>query len=837
VDSAGNQANGPSDESAISADGRYVAFVSEASNLVPGDTNACFPDYDCPDVFVHDRQTGVTERVSVDSAGNQTNSESHSPAINADGRYIAFGSYATNLVPNDTNDCLDPPLFGCPDVFVHDRQTGVTERVSVDSVGAQANDYSAEPAISADGRYVAFWSLADNLVPGDTNGSQDVFVHDRQTGTTERVSVDNAGNQADSASESPEISSDGRYVAFASWASNLVPGDTNGQEDIFVHDRQTGATERVSVDSSGNQATSNSYVPAISANGRYVAFACWDCNLVSGDTNSTFDVFVHDRQTGTTERVSVDSAGTQGNWWSDWPTISADGRYVAFVSLASNLVPEDTNGNWDIFIHDRATGATERVSVNSSGEQADNGSQSRAAISADGRYVAFSSWASNLVPGDTGYKDVFVRDRCPDGSCVAPPALERAVIFIQGIDSLSGECGETFRGDVDWMRQFLTTQSWVTDRVNLDPARSFAYFNYAGTYPNTYCNDSYSQPDYGAADTCSGVAVAAEKLDVLIDWMLVAEGAQKVDLVAHSMGGMVAAYWLRTHEDMRPKVNSIVTFDSPLSGLFFVPPSPPSACGPGSQSIDDLSCHTPGSMDDCESNIVPAIATMEGEEPVPFFTIDATHPDPVGTQYVPSERTTLLLTNSALHCQFDDDHGSAWRQRGTGNDLVKCWESMRWPPASGPALLTPDFDSKATLVGCAVASLSASECIAKIGAPYEPPAVLPGPSPAGSTELPVASDPFSVGNHIAINPGMPNEEENEVIALGSIILASPLQFDHEAGEPVVILADSPAVGGIADIPDIPSSSGPNQVAFIGAFAAAVAALIAGGLYARRRWLR
>jgi len=411
VDSSGNEANGHSCWPAIGADGRYVAFQSYASNLVPGDTN------DASDVFVHDRLTGVTERVSVDSAGNQGSGWSEFPAISADGRYVAFESEASNLVSGDTN--------WVPDVFVHDRLTGATERVSVDSAGNQGNSWSELPAISADGRYVAFQSYAFNLVPGDTNGA-DVFVHDRQTGVTERVSVNSAGNQANSDSWSPAISADGRYVAFDSGASNLVAGDTNYALDVFVHDRQTGVTQRVSVDSAGNQGNDYSWseFPTISADGRYVAFQSHAFNLVPGDTNDASDVFVHDRLTGVTERVSVDSAGNQGNTWSDLSAISADGRYVVFDSDASNLVSGDTNSTWDVFVHDRLTGATERVSVHSAGNEGNGSSWDRinfspyrsvvSAISADGRYVAFQSYASNLVEGDTnganGASDVFLHD-------------------------------------------------------------------------------------------------------------------------------------------------------------------------------------------------------------------------------------------------------------------------------------------------------------------------------------------------------------------------------------------------------------------------------------------
>jgi Tol biopolymer transport system component len=406
VSTAGNQGNNDSPyHPAISADGRYVAFESYASNLTVdlGNPNSAH-------IFLHDRQTGATTMVSV-GAGDPS-------SVSADGRFVAFDSSASNLVGTDT-DGDGTCDTGCDtndadDVFVHDRLTGTTERVSVDSSGGEANGSSYDSAVSADWRYVVFNSFASNLVSGDSNNTGDIFVHDRETGTTTRVSVDSAGNQAEASEDGggsyrPAISADGRYVAFDSIASNLVPGDLGGL-DVFVHDRQTGATTRVSVDSAGGQAHGWSEAPAISADGRYVAFESDAFNLVLGDTNGADDVFVHDRLTGTTERVSVDSAGNQTGGGGDITAISADGRYVAFQSGASDLVPADTNGR-DVFVHDRQTGVTTRVSVDSAGNQS-NGTSWVPAISADGRYVAFVSDASNLVPGDTnGFWDVFVHDR------------------------------------------------------------------------------------------------------------------------------------------------------------------------------------------------------------------------------------------------------------------------------------------------------------------------------------------------------------------------------------------------------------------------------------------
>jgi Tol biopolymer transport system component len=393
--SSGLQGNSSSLYPSISADGRFVAFISSASNLVPSDTNNTF------DVFVRDRMTGQTEIVSVSSQGIQGNNTSAGSCISADGRFVAFHSRASNLVPSDTN--------GYVDVFIHDRMTGQTEIVSVSSQGVQGNGDSYGCALSADGRFVAFRSDASNLVPDDTNGYSDMFVHDRVTGQTERVSVSSQGVQGNGDSFSPSISADGRFVAFWSDASNFVPDDTNGQIDIFVHDRVTGQTERVSVSSEGVQGNYDSgFYVSISADGRFVAFDS-DANNLTPGVYYYSNVFVHDRVTSQTERVSISPDPGTGNSYA--PSISADGRFVAFYSDANNLVPGDTNYASDVFVHDRMTRQTTRVSVSSEGLQG-NGNSFFPSISADGRFVAFYSDANNLVPGDTNYaRDIFVHDR------------------------------------------------------------------------------------------------------------------------------------------------------------------------------------------------------------------------------------------------------------------------------------------------------------------------------------------------------------------------------------------------------------------------------------------
>jgi hypothetical protein len=397
VSSAGAPGNDHSNISSVSSDGRYVAFTSYATNLVDSDTNGY------QDIFVRDRTTGATTLVSVSSTGVQGNEYSEHPSISGDGLYVAFHSPATTLVASDTNNQAD--------IFVRDRTTGATTLVSVSSAGVQGNMSSLYPSISGDGRYVAFQSSATTLVTGDTNNHADIFVRDRTLNTTTLVSVSSAGIQGDGDSNNPSISADGRYVAFESVAPNLVDSDANANRDIFVRDLIAGATTRVSVSSASVEGDSVSYGPSISGDGRYVAFFSIADNLVANDTNTNKDIFVRDRTAGATTRVSVSSAGVQGAGDSFLPSISGDGRYVAFESDATNLVAGGTSGFRDIFVRDRTTGATTLVSVSSAGVQG-AGDSFLPAISGDGHYVAFYSLAANLVVNDTNnMQDVFVTNR------------------------------------------------------------------------------------------------------------------------------------------------------------------------------------------------------------------------------------------------------------------------------------------------------------------------------------------------------------------------------------------------------------------------------------------
>ena len=399
VSSAGVQGNQDSELPAVSADGRYVAFVSLSDNLVPGDTNGA------ADIFVRDRLTGTTERVSVSSTGAQANRDSGllngmgGPSISADGRYVAFDSQATNLVKRDTN--------GVTDVFVHDRLTGTTERASVSTNGTQGDGDSTDAAISADGSGVAFGSFATNLAQPDTNFAQDVFVHDRTTGTTVRVSDAPDGTQGNNWSFRPDLNGNGHIVVFSSFASNLG-GDPNATVQVFLRDLDSGALEAISAPGS-TDFLENSDHARVSPDGRFVVFD------QRSSTVSPRSIVLVDRTTGAREIESVNDTGTSGNDDSSNPVVSADGRFVSFASFASNLVGDDTNSRFDVFVRNRQAGTTRRVSVSSNGGQGDLDSLGPA-IDADGQVIAFFSDASTLVPesGQTFFAyDIFVRDARP----------------------------------------------------------------------------------------------------------------------------------------------------------------------------------------------------------------------------------------------------------------------------------------------------------------------------------------------------------------------------------------------------------------------------------------
>ncbi len=340
----GKPANGASVAPALAGEGRYVAFASQASDLVLDDSNQRW------DIFVRDLVSGETSRVSVASDGSQANGDSFNPAISGDGRYVVFESDATNLVPGDTN--------GRRDIFLHDRSDGSTVRLT-GAGDQQADGDSSLPAISDDGQWIVFESAATNLVDQDTNQVTDVFAWQRSTGALQRLSLDPSSQvQGNGPSSLAVIAGDGRYVAFRSFADNLVPGDSNATWDIFVYDLQADKMELATITQDGGQADpallfpdAPQTRPAISADGRFVAFQSDAANLVAGDTNGQVDIFVRDLAARTTQRASITASGNQTNGHSFFPLLSGDGGTLAFLSQASNLVAGDSNGFVDGFLY------------------------------------------------------------------------------------------------------------------------------------------------------------------------------------------------------------------------------------------------------------------------------------------------------------------------------------------------------------------------------------------------------------------------------------------------------------------------------------------------------
>ncbi|MGR8932828.1 MAG: calcium-binding protein [Gammaproteobacteria bacterium] len=402
------QPDSDSMQTSISGNGRYVAFRSYATNLVANDTN------NANDIFVYDRVTNTLKRVSVNSAGEEGNDASANPAISADGNFVAFNSYANNLKPDAVTD-----INSADDVFVFNRNNNTLKLISIAANGSNTgNGPSVNPSVSANGRFVAFESTASDLIAADGNGHiSDIFVRDTLSNAIKLISKAYNGGAANGDSSNPAISADGRYVAYTSSASNLVNPDTNGKADIFLYDRVLDYTRRISVENlTLNQADGHSSNPAISADGRYIAFNSYATNLLGSgqDTNGVSDTFVYDRVKFTTQLVSVDSSGNQANGpsgvYSGVVSISADGRFVAFDSDASNLIANDTNGLTDVFVRDLKTRKTTVVSVANDGTLGNSISE-HAAISADGRYVSFSSNATNFTSNDFAGSDIFLRDR------------------------------------------------------------------------------------------------------------------------------------------------------------------------------------------------------------------------------------------------------------------------------------------------------------------------------------------------------------------------------------------------------------------------------------------
>ncbi len=417
----GQSAEGRSEGPAVNANGTAAAYNSNALNLV----SPPFQNFR-GQIYARVLADVTSELVSKSPTGQAGNQSSQSggfgPGVSADGTLVAYSSRATNLVPADSN--------GFEDVFVTDRESGETQLISRGVGGEPANGASTFARLSGDGRYVVFQSNASNLIDGDDNGTTDIFLADRDGGAIVRVSVASDGAASNGASITPAISEDGRMVAFASRATNFVaPAPSGAFEQIYVHDVPTGATALVSLSSTGQPANRISFLPVLTADGSQVAFKSEAFNLVPDDTNGVPDVFVRDRVANTTVRVSVDSFGNQANGLSGGPGISANGRFVSFVSFASNFVPDDGNGFSDVYVYDRfppgrEQGRIERVTValTDMGEPNEGVADFPVSVSADGRWIAFASAASNLVPNDVNNDlDAFLACNPFDEYECAPP--------------------------------------------------------------------------------------------------------------------------------------------------------------------------------------------------------------------------------------------------------------------------------------------------------------------------------------------------------------------------------------------------------------------------------
>jgi len=383
---------------AISFNGRFVAFESRATNLVPGDSNGRM------DVFVYDLQLNKMELASVATNGELGNGDSYEASISGDGRYVVFTSKATNLTRRGNDSYRGPGI----NVFRHDRQTGETIAISVNNQGAPADRHAWLGDISSDGNFVTFSSHSNHLVEPDRNGiKRDTFIRDVPRGTTKYNDLLPNGENPWGGGSYGSVSEGGRVVAYRSIAGDIVPGDTNLTFDIFAIDRQTMVTKRVSVSSSGAQGNVMAHYPQISNDGRYVVFQTAS-SLAARDTNGQIDVYIHDLRTGETSLASVASNGNPANGASARPEVSGDGRYVVFSSQATNLAPSDHGSNHDIFVHDRQTGQTIHASVNNAG-QGGNGASTMPVISGDGRVVAFMSTARLVSGVNTSASQIYVR--------------------------------------------------------------------------------------------------------------------------------------------------------------------------------------------------------------------------------------------------------------------------------------------------------------------------------------------------------------------------------------------------------------------------------------------
>jgi Tol biopolymer transport system component len=489
----------------------------------------------------------TTVRVSVSSAGAEGNAQTNGPAFSANGRFVVFQGDASTLVAGDGNAAgdaflrdRDPDLDG-----IYDEANATTQLVSVSSSGLQGavGLNSGTPSISADGRYIAFWSQAPLTTCSFCSSS--IYLRDRVLGTTVRISATPAIVDGDSDSYDPDISADGDHVAFWSYAGNLTPNSSYGTPDVYVRHISAGTIELLSVDPGGANANGPCYNPSISADASYVAFDGSASNLVAGDTNGFPDVFVRSLGAGVTTRVSVSTAGAQGNGSSSLPAISDSGRHVAFNSWASNLVVGDTNAFVDVFVHDRdpdgngifdeGNGTTTRVSASAAGVEGNLGAAGRPELSPEGRYVSFWSDSTNLVPGDAnGITDVFVKELQTGAVAIASVTTAG----VQG-DWVSGWPGRTA---LSTNASHVGFQSLATNLVGGDTnGYSDVFVRGTGldTLPATYCTAKTNSLGCVPAIASSGAPSASAGSGFLVRGLNVRNN--KPGLLFYGVSGQLAA--------------------------------------------------------------------------------------------------------------------------------------------------------------------------------------------------------------------------------------------------------------------------------------------------------
>lgn len=380
----------------VSGDGRYVAFTSYGLNLSPLVINVF------PHIFVRDRTSGTVEMIDVSTTGTEGNDTADFAVISHDGRYVAFQSYATNLVAGVTAREAH--------IYVRDRTSGSTILASRSTAGVAGNSFSQAPAISGNGRYVSFTSYATNLVAGADVANGQIYLHDITTRATTLISLNMTNGDANGQSLNSSISFDGRHVAFTSRARDIVTQDTGGRIQVYARDRTTNSTSRISINSAGTWGDRDSDYAMISADGNTVVFTSTATNLTTGVTDAVQRIYVRNRPGSTTLVASRanGASGTLSNGVAQGPTVSSDGRYVAFVSSATNIATGVTGTNDHIYVRD-LTGNTTALMDRSAASVLGNNRGYASTVSPDGRFVVFSSDATNLVTGDTNSApDVFI---------------------------------------------------------------------------------------------------------------------------------------------------------------------------------------------------------------------------------------------------------------------------------------------------------------------------------------------------------------------------------------------------------------------------------------------